>query len=242
MSAFLLLLRSLALEPAKIADWQLVAVAALLNAIAGLWRVVLQHNAKHCADGSRCWGSLVITPGMLLYSLWLSTFNPGMVAAIFIWVTLLASELFWTLRNCPLDFADGLPQKKGEAGSSSTRATVAASSEENGLCPSDDDLHCPLDEDVDQLLKRRTDGTSDQIHGLLRVRFEPGQRIATAYAAFAPPLLPSPTAEAEVVWGSEADVTIVDIHGQGIELEVRRESVDDGETSSIMEFFACSGN
>lgn len=235
VAALVLFLRSLARDTVDVPSWQIVVVAILLLAATNIARWLL---SRFCRQPSETvskllvWAPFAWTPASVILMLWLTALQPTTLAALFIWLLFATSEIGCLI--CCWPFKSSLPNfvalfKQRLAGSS-------ARSQETSLI--DDEMSPPLDDDVDQTLTRSQRDGVDGVHGLLRVRYEPGQRVASLFAGFAPPLIPAPTAEAEVVWGSEARVSVAEIHAQGIELELRRDSVDDGETSTIVEFYA----
>ncbi|WP_145094346.1 hypothetical protein [Rosistilla carotiformis] len=233
--AVILFIRGLARESASVSSWQIAVVGMLLIAATNVARWLAQRSGCDGRQASATpprWLPFAFTPAAVILTLWLTALHPSWIATVFIWLLLLASEVACLFINWP--FQSTLPNLIATL---QQRVGISRPTAEADLGTEDLDAP-PLADDVDQRIQRSTREGVDEVHGLLRVRYQPGQRVATLFAGFVPPLRPKPTAEAEVIWGSEASVSIVDIHAQGIELELRRDSVDDGETSTIVEFFA----
>ncbi|WP_417740543.1 hypothetical protein [Rosistilla oblonga] len=233
--AVILFIRGLARESVDVPSWQIVLVAMLLIAItnAARWLVIRSTgNSRGAASPQPRWLPFAFTPAAVILTLWLTGLHPSGIAAFFIWLLLATSEIaclaiYWPFASAFPDLLASVQQRVGLSASGPAADVEAA-----------DEYAPPLEDDVDQQIQRRVRDGVDEVHGLLRVRYEPGQRVASLFAGFVPPLLPAPTAEAEAVAGSEATVSVAGIHAQGIELELRRDSVDDGETSTIVEFYA----
>ncbi|WP_145345206.1 hypothetical protein [Rosistilla ulvae] len=233
--AVILFLRGLARQTADVPSWQIVLIAMLLIALTNIPRWWLVHNpwpASEVQSAPPRWLPFAFTPAAVILTLWLTTLQPSVIAAVSIWLLLISSEVACLALNWP--FQSTLPDLVAMV----RERTAMTKAEPNAGTDIVDEETPPLADDVDQRIQRSNRDGVDEVHGLLRVRYQPGQRVGNLFAGFVPPLLPSPTADAEAVWGSEATVSIVDIHAQGVELEVRRDSVDDGETSTVVEFYA----
>ena len=79
----------------------------------------------------------------------------------------------------------------------------------------------PPDEVQQKWVRSRLDDGSEQIWGIMRVHFQPDQRIAIAHAAFCPVLERPPEVEAYAVQGSDATVRATAVQHHGVRFEVR---------------------
>jgi hypothetical protein len=90
-----------------------------------------------------------------------------------------------------------------------------------------------------QELTRVSDGAGiESVRGTLRADFAVGQRHATLYAGFCPPLAATPDVEFEAVDGPDAVVKLVQALPQGIELELRLPEPADESCSVTVEIVA----
>jgi hypothetical protein len=74
---------------------------------------------------------------------------------------------------------------------------------------------------VQQLLRLRDANGVESVQGTLRAEFVAGQRQATLYMGFCPPLARAPVIEAECVDGPEAELKVAQAFCHGARLEVR---------------------
>ncbi len=232
--ALVMFVRSLASEPTPRPSWQIVFVAILLGAVVMLarWYMFLRRSGQpqDLAPRER-WLPMMFTPGAIIFTLWLSNLHPELLAAVFIWLTLLASEVLTLVRCCiglnmmPEAFATRELPNRDDQTSPPGKNMLDLS---------------PLGDDIVQRVERVNDHGTQVVRGLVRIDYPSEQRIGSVSVGFVPPLLNHPTAEAEVVWGCDATVAVKDIHPQGVEFEARRELTEDDQTYTIVEFFACS--
>jgi membrane protein implicated in regulation of membrane protease activity len=79
----------------------------------------------------------------------------------------------------------------------------------------------PPDEVQQKWVRSLLDDGSEQIWGIMRVHFQPDQRIAIAHAAFCPVLERPPEVEAYAVQGPDATVRATAVQHHGVRFEVR---------------------
>ena len=216
--AVVMFLRGLARSDVAVPDWQICLVAIGVSAIATLARLAFLRSDREPPTAPDITGFSV---GVILYAFWLSGLTDARISLAFIWLLAIASEAYWLSRLFGL-----LPSSDAKVDEASV--------------PADESDGEPMPPDTDQRLTRRSTESGDELSGLLRVRFQEGQRIAIGHIGFVPPLQPNPVAEAEVVWGIEASVKVADIHAQGVEFELRRERGDTEEGYSIIDLYARS--
>lgn len=91
---------------------------------------------------------------------------------------------------------------------------------------------------VQQLVRRHEADGTEWITGLVRVRFEPGQRTAHAHVAFCPPLSAVPDCEAETISGPEAQLSVGQVLPQGARFDLRLAQVPAAAADVVLEFAA----
>jgi hypothetical protein len=74
---------------------------------------------------------------------------------------------------------------------------------------------------LQQLTRYRAADGTQSIHGTLIAEFAPGERSATLYVAFCPPLERLPTVEAEAIDDASASVKLTQLLHNGVQLDVR---------------------
>lgn len=94
------------------------------------------------------------------------------------------------------------------------------------------------DDVVQQVIRRQEPDGSEWITGILRVRFEPGQRTAHTHVAFCPPFPAMPACEAEPVSGPDAQLTVGQVLPQGARFDLRLEACSPAADSVVLEFAA----
>jgi hypothetical protein len=107
-----------------------------------------------------------------------------------------------------------------------TRVTVA---------PEDAEAHEQI---VQELVRTRDSAGFESVRGTLRADFAVGQRHATLYAGFCPPLASAPDVEFELTEGPDAVVKLVQALPQGVELELRMPEAAEEPCSVTVELVA----
>jgi hypothetical protein len=99
------------------------------------------------------------------------------------------------------------------------------------------DFETRLEPDVVQQLTRREARDGGQwLCGLVRVRFDAGQRTGHAHVAFCPPFLSTPSCEAEPVDGPDSVVKVAQLVPHGARFEARLDVPAAEPTDVVVEF------
>ena len=91
---------------------------------------------------------------------------------------------------------------------------------------------------MQRLVRVRDADGGEAIHGTLRAEFVAGQRHATLYVGFCPPLERLPVVEVEVVDGPDAAVKVVQALAHGVQLELRLAEPAEEACSATVEICA----
>ena len=93
----------------------------------------------------------------------------------------------------------------------------------------------------EQLTRSQTEDGREHIEGVVRVRFEPGQRIGHAHIPFCPAFLGEPEFECEPVEGPEGRVKATHVQPFGVRIEAKL-AEDAAEETSIWVGFSAVGS
>ena len=159
------------------------------------------------------WGDVVVGWGSSLSLVLVAvgcSFPGNRASDWLIWVPLLVTDLLWRQ-----DFFDG-GDPAVQAGQGSTIATPAP------LPPGTADAQAALPADCSQQIFRvREPDGQEAIYATLQADFQAGQRHATVYVGFCPPLAGRPEIEADPAAGPPAEIKIGQSFSHGARLDLK---------------------
>jgi hypothetical protein len=92
--------------------------------------------------------------------------------------------------------------------------------------------------EVQQIVRTRDASGHEMVRATLRADFQPGQRTATAYIGFCPPLAAVPAITVESASDSTAELKIVQAYAHGARIDVRLAQVAHESTSVVLNLVA----
>ncbi len=123
-------------------------------------------------------------------------------------------------------------------GNSPPEPTALAAAFDALAVDSIDDNETAPDDVLQQLVRRADPEGGEWITGVVRVRFDAGQKTAHAHVAFCPPFADQPTCDAESVSGPDSQLKVAQLLPQGARFDVRLDHVQDEPASVLVEFAA----
>lgn len=175
---------------------------------------------------------------VLMFAASLSIAGTGSVRLFLFWAFLLGADgawwwFFWRQLR---------PSAQREAtGANTPVATAPAPSVvvEESAVEGDDD---PLSDDVSQQITRSwAEDDRDTMTGVLRARFQPGERSQSLHVPLCPPMLRRPKVTVVQLSGSRARIKAADVQTFGIRFDLRLATPDDEMQDVLIHFEACCG-
>jgi hypothetical protein len=224
----------------------------------------LGHNPWSQLDRWVGWGSSL---GLILLAVG-CTYPADRVVDWLAWLPLLVADQFWRqsffdggkpiapisgdangIRNAEMPAtplcADVItpPAANPPAASRTGPFNPLSSSKPRDIVPLSDNLSDSLPSDHDeqllqQLFRVRNAAGQETIYGTLRADFERGQRNASLYVGFCPPLARPPQVEAEPVDGPAATLKVVQALAHGARVDIRLDRPADGECHVLVDMAA----
>jgi hypothetical protein len=187
---------------AELGAWSLLASLMLAVAVVFGGRIAWRQFSATRFDSALAWGGTASIILLCVGCAWPNT------------------ESYWWLLWLPFVGTDHFSRRQFLKSAASRSARPRGPKAEAIAAPNFEDGES--DGDVLQTIVRSRDADGvESIRGTLRAEFAAGQRHATLFVGFCPPLARLPDIEVEVVDGPDATVKVVQALAHGVQLELR---------------------